>query len=93
MGKVTTTKTITTTKSKMKTRKKMLLMSVIFVLVFTGIMIYFIYIGKTLNDILIDKFYSFCIWCVVGSGVCGAVGKRNEPCDTTNEVYVESNEE
>lgn len=62
----------------MKTRKKMLLLSAVCVVLFTIVCLYLIFIDKTLSDSLVDKFFSYCIWVVVGSGICGVASKRNE---------------
>ena len=62
----------------MKTRKKMLLLSAVCVVLFTIACLYLIFIDKTLSDSLVDKFFNYCIWVVVGSGICGVASKRNE---------------
>lgn len=62
----------------MKTRKKMLLLSAVCVVLFTIVCLYLIFIDKTLSDALIDKFFNYCIWIVIGSGICGVASKRNE---------------
>lgn len=85
MAKVVTKTVTTKTKNKMKTRKKMLFMSCFFILAFTTTMIYLMFIGITLNDTLIEKFFNFCIWCVVGSGVCGVASKKREQNDVSED--------
>ena len=62
----------------MKTRKKMLFMSMLGVFLFTLGCMYLLFIDKSLSDSLIDKFFNYCVWVVVGSGVCGVVSKRND---------------
>ena len=62
----------------MKTRKKMLYISIIGVFLFTFGCMYLNTIDKPLPESLVDKFYTYCTWIVVGSGVCGVTSKRND---------------
>ena len=62
----------------MKTRKKMLYISIIGVFLFTFGCMYLNTIDKPLPETLVDKFYTYCTWIVVGSGVCGVTSKRND---------------
>ena len=62
----------------MKTRKKMLYISILGVFLFTFGCMYLNTIDKPLPESLVDKFYTYCTWIVVGSGVCGVTSKRND---------------
>ena len=62
----------------MKTRKKMLYISILGVFLFTFGCMYLNTIDKPLPESLIDKFYTYCTWIVVGSVVCGVTSKRND---------------
>ena len=68
----------------MKTRKKMLYISILGVFLFTFGCMYLNTIDKPLPESLGDKFYTYCTWRVVGSGVCGVTSKRN---DRTKELH------
>lgn len=59
----------------MKTRKKMLGLSMIFVVIFTVACFYLAIKGYAISDELINDFFTFCIWTVAGSGVCGVTDK------------------
>ena len=62
----------------MKTRKKMLYISILGVFLFTFGCMYLNTIDKPLPESFVDKFYTYCTWIVVGSGVCGVTSKRND---------------
>ena len=62
----------------MKTRKKTLFLSMLGVFLFTAGCMLLNTIDKPLPESLIEKFYNYCTWVVVGSGVCGVVAKRED---------------
>ena len=62
----------------MKTRKKTLFLSMLGVFLFTAGCMLLNTIDKPLPESLIEKFYNYCTWVVVGSGVCGVAAKRED---------------